>query len=148
MTNVPNPTEVAHHGGEGTQLPPVPPLPGPPNGPTAIVMAAAAGQAALIRIARTNLLRAISRECFAVDQPALPAPRAVRFDPRGMAVQMDFDTEAEAEAWAEKLGGLRSARHWAMVGATGYHAIVDWRGARVDLLSVVPTAQRPAAVAS
>ncbi|WP_319460058.1 hypothetical protein [Micromonospora sp. RTP1Z1] len=105
-----------------------------------IVSAAAAGQPALIRIARANMLRAIYRECFAVDRDALPAPRAVRFDPRGSALQLDFDTPVQAQAWAGRLGGLRSARNWAMVGATGYHAVVVWRGVLVDLVAVVPAA--------
>ncbi|MEU5938659.1 hypothetical protein ABZ807_05630 [Micromonospora sp. NPDC047548] len=112
--------------------------------PAEVVMAAAAGQPALVRIFRAGMLREIRRMAYAVDQPALPAPLAVRFDPRSTAVQLDFDTQAEAEAWAERLGGLRSAQHWAMVGATGYHAIVDWRGARVDLVAVVPTAAEQA----
>jgi len=108
-------------------------------------LADAAGQPAIVRIARTNMLREISRLCYAVDQDALPAPRAVRFDKRTHAAQLDFDTQAEAEAWAERVGGQRSARVWALVGAAGYHAIVDWRGVRVDLVSVVPVALPAAA---
>ncbi|MFG2054799.1 hypothetical protein ACGFI9_12280 [Micromonospora sp. NPDC048930] len=112
-------------------------------------LADSAGQSALVRIARTNMLREISRLCYAVDRAALPAPRAVRFDSRTHAAQLDFDTEGEAIAWAARLGAepgaLRSARHFAMVGATGYHAIVDWRGVRVDLVSVVPVAAPAAA---
>ncbi|SBT64256.1 hypothetical protein GA0070622_1226 [Micromonospora sediminicola] len=111
-------------------------------------MVEAAGQAAVLRIARANMLREISRLCYAVDSEALPAPRAVRFDKFTHAAQLDFDTEDEAIAWAARLGAeqgtLRSARHFALVGATGYHAIVVWRGVCVDLVSVATVEIEPA----
>lgn len=116
--------------------------------PAEVVLAAAAGQPAGLRIFRTNLLRELARLSYAVDQPALPAPQAVRFDPRGRDVLLDFDSPAEAEAWAERLGGLRSARHFAVVGATGYHAVIDWRGVRVDLVSATPAGTEQSAAVS
>ncbi|MEU0081403.1 hypothetical protein ABZY58_26175 [Micromonospora tulbaghiae] len=114
-----------------------------PVTPEVALPAAAAGQAAAVRVARANMLREISRLCYSVDVAALPAPRAVRFDKHTHAAQLDFDSETEAIAWASRLGAeqgaLRSARHFALVGATGYHAIVVWRGVLVDLVSVTPT---------
>ena len=79
-----------------TNVLPTPEVAQQPASPAEIVMAAAAGQPALVRIARANMLRAISRECYAVDQPALPAPLAVRFGPRAMDVTVELESPAEA----------------------------------------------------
>jgi hypothetical protein len=118
--------------------------------PAAMVLAGAAGQPSQTRIARTGMLREITRLCYAVDQPALPAPQAVRFDadPAANALQLVFDSADEVKAWQDRLGGLRLARHWSVVGGTGYHAIVDWRGVRVDLVSVTPVIDESAAVSA
>ncbi|MFI2650175.1 hypothetical protein [Micromonospora fulviviridis] len=118
--------------------------------PAAVVSAAAAGQPALIRIARTNMLRAISRECFAVDKDALPAPEAVAFVPHdggGHAVDLEFDTVAEAEAWAVALNATRDARitvNRDMAGTLyrGYRAECTWRGFEVTLAAVERAAEQ------
>lgn len=124
---------------------PAVPQPGPCAGePAELVSAAAAGQPALIRIARTNMLRAISRECFAVDRDALPAPVSVTFDPVNQSVTLAFEAGAEVIAWAERhaAGDFREIHHEATEGANfrGFVATTTWRGFALSLAAVESTA--------
>lgn len=111
-------------------------------------------QTALVRIARTNMLRAITRMSYAVDRAALPAPFSIRFDTKRHAVALEFDRIPEAEAWAAELGAATvgslidtladDGRRWRY-----YHSAATWRGFEVSVVALEPatTEQTPEASA-
>ncbi|WP_435585786.1 hypothetical protein [Micromonospora aurantiaca (nom. illeg.)] len=99
-------------------------------------MADAAGQDAVVRIARAGILRALSRECYAVDQDALPAPETVKVN--GNRVSLLFDTNAEVAAWATRHGNAADVRETHQVDPDGRRwcfteARILWRGFDVSL---------------
>ncbi|MBM7083631.1 hypothetical protein [Micromonospora humidisoli] len=104
------------------------------------------GQPAGRRIARANTMRELSRLCYAVDQPALPAPVMVRFiDDTGpdRVVIVRCDTIAEAEAWAERFDVLRDAQVMDTIAENGHRVRVftawtQWRGLSLVMSAVVP----------
>ncbi|MFI6332947.1 hypothetical protein ACIBBG_32150 [Micromonospora chersina] len=154
MTNVQTPAGVAQPAPAPQPKPtsedPLPSRIGPKAAPAAQVSATAAGQPALIRIARTNMLRAISRECFAADRDALPAPVEVAFsqaDPQN--VTLIFDSGAEVIAWAERHGAgaaVRESHHEATNGTRWrlFAGTATWRG---FALALAATEQSTAAAA-
>ncbi|MGC5664957.1 hypothetical protein ACN261_31990 [Micromonospora sp. WMMD723] len=120
------------------------------------------GQPAGRRIARANVLRELSRLCYAVDQPALPAPALIRFMDEGAAdrvVIVRCDAIAEAEAWAERFDVLRDAQVMDTIAENGrrvrvFTAWTQWRGLSLVMSAVVvppdgcpvPAGPRPAPV--
>ncbi|MGJ3223791.1 hypothetical protein ACQEUV_33205 [Micromonospora aurantiaca (nom. illeg.)] len=111
-------------------------------------MADAAGQDAVVRIARAGILRAVSRERYAVDQDALPAPETVTVH-GGNRVSLLFDTAAEVIAWAERHGSAGNVRETHQVDPEGrrwcFTAVrIVWRGFDVSL----GAAERASAVAA
>ncbi|MDG4749344.1 MULTISPECIES: hypothetical protein [Micromonospora] len=111
-------------------------------------MADAAGQDAVVRIARAGILRAVSRECYAVDQDALPAPETVTIQ-GGNRVSLLFDTAAEVTAWATRHGNAGDVRETHQVDLDGRRwcfteARIVWRGFVVTLAAV----ERASAVAA
>ncbi|WP_030488170.1 hypothetical protein [Micromonospora chokoriensis] len=119
MTNVPATRQVAH-------------LP---------VAAAPGNQPARIRIARANMLREISRLCFAVDDPALPAPRSVRFT-ADEAINVELDTPTDAAEWAVVLGVAADAKTEDTVDLAGdrwliYTVHATWRGFPITVAACI-----------
>ncbi|WFF07220.1 hypothetical protein O7622_01065 [Micromonospora sp. WMMD1076] len=111
-------------------------------------LADAAGQDAVVRIARAGILRAVSRERYAVDQAALPAPETVTVH-GGNRVSLLFDAAAEVIAWAERHGNAGDVRETHQVDPEGrrWHfteARIVWRGFNVTLAAV----ERTSAVAA
>ncbi|MBC9001318.1 hypothetical protein [Micromonospora aurantiaca (nom. illeg.)] len=111
-------------------------------------LADAAGQDAVVRIARTRIFLAISRECYAVDQDALPAPETVTVHGDNR-VSLLFDTAAEVIAWAERHGNVGDVRETHQVDPGGrrwrFTAVqIVWRGFDVSL----GAAERASAVAA
>ncbi|MFG1898672.1 hypothetical protein ACGFIP_32155 [Micromonospora zamorensis] len=127
MTNVPTGTE-----GAAIEL------------PAEMVAASSAGQPALTRIGRANMLRAIMRRSYDVDRPALPVPATIRFGNERHAVHLEFDSIPEVEAWAAELGAENVSRDDDVTSGGRRHryafALVQWRGFEVCLVALVPAA--------
>lgn len=110
------------------------------TGPTVVPVAAAPGnQPAQVRIARANMLREISRLCYAVDQPALPAPGSIRFT-RDETIVVELDTPTDAAEWAVVLGVAADAKIEDTADIGGgrwliYTVHATWRGFPITVVS-------------
>lgn len=109
-------------------------------------------QPARIRIARANMLREISRLCFAVDDPALPAPRSVRFT-ADEAITVELDTPTDAAEWAVVLGVAADARIEDTTDVVGgrwllYTVHATWRGFPITVVACNAAVQQREAVSA
>ncbi|MFI6161704.1 hypothetical protein ACIA59_17375 [Micromonospora haikouensis] len=103
-------------------------------------------QPATRRIARANMMRALSRLSYAVGRLALPAPVMLRFmDESGsdQVVIVRFEAIAEAEEWATHFDVMRGAQIIDTISEAGHQVRVfsawaQWRGFSLVLSAVVP----------
>lgn len=94
-----------------------------------------------VRILRANVLRTISRLCYAIGHSELPAPSSIRFLPHygedAPKVEIRFDALADAQRWADRLdAGPSRVQSHARIRA--FYAEADWLGYQVQISGVEP----------